>query len=61
MRRARNPDTFIFKVIGLEHPIAATDGAVAGSSGFGNTFKAPPDAAAMTGIFDHSVSLFSVR
>ena len=53
VRWARNPDTLIFIVIGPKHPIAATDGAVAGSSGFGDTFKAPPDGAAMTGTFDH--------
>jgi hypothetical protein len=53
VRWARNPDTFIFIVIGPKHPVAATDGAVAGSSGFGDTFKAPTDRAAMTGTFDH--------
>jgi hypothetical protein len=53
VRWARNPDTFIFIIIGPKHPVAATDGAVAGSSGIGDTFKAPTDGAAMTGTFDH--------
>ena len=54
VRWARNPDTFIFIVIGPKHPVAATDGAVTRSSGIGDTVKAPTDGAAMTGTFDHS-------
>jgi hypothetical protein len=53
VRRTRNPDTFILIVIGPKHPVAATDGAVAGSRGIGDTVKAPADGAAMTGTFDH--------
>lgn len=53
LRRAGDGDRLAFVTIGPQHPIATTDGAVAGGGGLRDALEAPFDRPAMTGPANH--------
>jgi len=51
--RTRNVDTFAFIVIGPQHPVPTTHGAIARRCRLGDSAESPVHCAAVAGAFDH--------
>jgi hypothetical protein len=59
--RSRNPDPFALVVVDPEHPVAATERAVAGRDGVGHAVEGPTEITAVTASGEHDQVPFVTR